>query len=369
MDYLSILDNLETTPILQNNCACGGDMQLFGIEMQCTKCGFVRVGTDMETNATAAAPAFAAQDQMRTYGHVSNYPDARRKTSFADILAVYRANPQCDVPELVYLQTAQYYCRIQEHGYIRRNKVRRGIIAALFYRLCTAHLCTIKPAVVATMFGIVSHALSTGQKELDKLISNGHLVDPLPIDYRQCNAEAALIRIVNAVTAANTSTAAAAASPDAPTSDDPAAAFVQAITGPVPPPPTLENYIEFARKLIRFTNKYHIATSSVTTSKVAGALYIMYCNCEGFPITIVQIEAACSCVKTTAKRYADEIRKFLALTPDTGVNVDIAQARLRCLFATHGIPLNARSKKSAAKPGPRGKKPRTRNPPGVVYGY
>lgn len=332
MDYLSVLAELETKPILEaNRCHCGGEMQLYGgIEMQCESCAYVRVGTDMETNATAAAPAFAPQDAMRTYGYVSNYSDARRKASFTDILAVYKANPQCDVPESVYMQTAQQYCRIQEFGYIRRNKVRRGIIAALFYRNCTANFCTIKPAIVAAMFGIASNALSTGQKELDKLISNGHLDDPLPIDYRNCNAEAALRRVIESVTS---SSAAAAAEPAE--SDAGGGRCIDA---------RLENYIEFARRLIRFTNKYHIATSSVTTSKVAGALFIMFTNCENFPISIAQIEAACSCVKTTAKRYADEIKNFLALRYDVGVNVEIAQARLRNLFRTHGIPLTPRKR-------------------------
>lgn len=287
-------------PTVCPNCDHRQIMELNGISMLCSYCGYERMADYIELPQTN----YPIQDGMRTYNHVSLYSETQRSKTHRDVMTIQKNCKVSGIPDKVWAETANMFCEIQKSGQILRNSIRKGVIAALFYRICTANLVTLKPAVVAKIHNILPKSISAGQKRLDKMISDGIICNPLPVDYRTYNMRATLQRVCD-------------------------------------PFPDGDKYIKFCEDLIKFTNSYHIATSSITTSKCAGALFILITN-KATPMQISDIEAGCSCVKTTAKRYADAVKAFLALPTDIGVNVDLAQERLIKLFAKHDVPLTKR---------------------------
>ena len=87
------------------------------------------------------------------------------------------------------------------------------------------------------------------------------------------------------------------------------------------------NYKRFACQLIRISDKYKIAISSIMSSKCAGAIYILSLKRKELKIKKEMIENKCEISKSTFNRFYKEINKILQ--PDS---THIAKPELEDLF-------------------------------------
>ena len=96
------------------------------------------------------------------------------------------------------------------------------------------------------------------------------------------------------------------------------------------------HYKTFCEKIVKFSLKYHIALSSITRSKCAGSIYILATHCMELKLDKDSVARGCGCSKSTAKRFADEINKFMHSTT-TPIMI---RRRIKHIFHKYNIPEN-----------------------------
>jgi hypothetical protein len=96
------------------------------------------------------------------------------------------------------------------------------------------------------------------------------------------------------------------------------------------------NYKRFALDLIRFTQTFKIADTSMDSSKCAGIIYILSTRIPELDILPEHIERECNISKSTFLKFANEIDRFLnTYDPDS----QKTKRKMRHLFKKYDIPL------------------------------
>ena len=96
------------------------------------------------------------------------------------------------------------------------------------------------------------------------------------------------------------------------------------------------NYKQFSLDLIRFTRQFHIANTSMDSSKCAGVIYVLATRFPELKISVENIEKECKISKTTFCKFSKEVDKTL--------NTDATYSqktkrKMRHLFKKHSIPV------------------------------
>jgi len=237
----------------------------------------------------------------------------------------------CNIPMIVFNNSADYFCTIHEH-ITTRSKARKGTQAACVYRFCIMHECFRRPGYIVALFNITNKDFSKGQKIIDKLISEYRIDNPLPINYHVIKMKGILNEYCQLL-------------------DIPEFGFTTREISKTERVEIKQYYHKFVLDLVRFARKYHISSSSILSSKCAGAVYCLVLHCTNLKISVDTVVKKCECAKTTAKRFSDAVTVFLKIDVRdvNGHNVDKAIARLKHIFNKNGIPL---------KEGPRVRQPR-----------
>jgi hypothetical protein len=244
-------------------------------------------------------------------GQVNTY----KKTSMIDIVSaieakVYQKGNKFD--KKIINDAAGFFFQIQFVRTLRGNP-RTGTIAACFSSSCAHNNMIQKPKFIADLFDIHQNHLSEGEKIIDEMVNFGLVTSPfvrrtdtdkikdylnqyfdqMGLDYQVDN----------------------------------------------------RNYYRFCVRIVQFTIKYHIALSSIISSKCAGVLYMLSCR---YPeIDKHQITTVCKCSLSTAIRYAKEIESFITsnvIPPCDPEEVsqrvkmmELAKRRIKHIFNTNGI--------------------------------
>lgn len=307
-----------------------------GMYYECEKCGIIEddIGNDFDvvafdgagngnfdvinnynTSNTSAAPIRISGPnnyiyQKKLVSNTCNYSKTQKKNTIDQMLNfVYQHK---SVPDKnIVLEAANFYYDVQQHC-IKRGDVRKGTMAACLYRVCISHGSTRKPKEISDIFGVQQSEFSNGEKILDDLVASGKI-------KMKCNgafvpdsdiklANAFLNRYFENLNIPNDAE-------DFNSKDRP-------------------NYKLFTLSLIKFTQKYRIAESSIMSSKCAGAIYILALKRKELNITRDMIEAECSISKSTFSRFHKAV--FTVLESDDTINKK-TKSRLRNLLKKYQI--------------------------------
>lgn len=280
-----------------------------GTEYVCDKCGFIEhnmVEVDVEhhgVSSNAAVPMRiqgprSQKHQRKLTGQTSDYRIAQKRATLEQMIAYVHRYQGNKVPMNVIEDAAKYYYAMQERHIIKRGSVREGIMASCMYRKCREYGVARKPKEIIAIFGVSQSELSQGEKILDDLHARG-LLPRLLMSSEEAQARSFVVR------------------------------YLEALRIPK------ENET-FATRLVRFTIKYNIAESSITSSKCAGAIYFLAEKYKDLNITREQIAAKCAISKSTFIRFHGAICAVLA---DKDPLKKPVRARLRQIFKRNQVPL------------------------------
>lgn len=296
--------------------ACGMDYKI--AELKKAHVSSITRGS-YNTSSDAAAPikvsgrgGFRLQKQlMYRTNEYSKIQFKDTKNQLINITQTYEDNV---IPLDIVIQTADLYYKIQCLGEIKRADVRIGTMAAGLSKLCDKNKIPQDRGTLCKMFKIQHDDLSNGEKILDRLCADGKLdrniflsQDLLP----ERRTEGFLIK------------------------------YFMKLKIPLPKDDSLIDYqspvhdikyFEFATTLIRFTNKYKIASSSVPGTKTAGVIFILSTRFKNLKITCADIQNACNISPSTFKRFNTAVVNVL--NSDT-----VVKKRLVHLFKKFNIPL------------------------------
>ncbi len=141
--------------------------------------------------------------------------------------------------------------------------------------MCIKNKITRKPKEIADIFDIPQTDLSFGEKIIDKLIADGQLESESTTQgYFDVDQEIE--------------------------------SFTDRYFEDLDIPNNSE-YKSFVMQLIKFTIDKHIADSSVTSSKCAGAIYILALKCDELKLKWNHIQTKCKISKSTFARFANAV--------------------------------------------------------------
>jgi|GEM_PF-6888822 len=326
---------------------CAGEMFQSPRGFECESCGQIEEnnGNEVETissengssdmlssyntSSSSATPVRISGPgsvlfQRKMVGNISNYKKTQKKTTNDQMTNVVYQFKGPTPPKYVVSEAVELYYSIQQHC-IKRGDVRKGTMAACLYRVCKSHDIDRKPKEIADIFGILQSELSNGEKILDDLAAKGliqikesrHGDRPLAeqnnqtipsVDQEDKQMQAFLKRYFEIL--------------NIPLDEE----GFQPIERP--------NYKEFACKLIKFTIKYHIADSSITSSRCAGAIYILSSRRKELHLKRDVIEKSCAISKSTFGRFSIAVANILTSTDPLYRKV---RSRLRNLFKKYEI--------------------------------
>ena len=300
---------------------CGKVEEIVGGNIDIAERGSSEGIGDYNTSSNSAAPVRISGPgsyayQKKLISSTSNYKKQQKKNSINQISNIMR---QYDGPKLaqnIIEQSADLYYLVQQFC-IKRGDVRIGTMAACVYRICKASGLTRKPKEIAEMFGIPQDELSNGEKILDDLYAKGSLGtanDSLleNIDYNPSMGIDQYYFREDSVR------------------DAYLYRYFEALCIP-------DTYLDFAKNLVRFTCKFKIADSSITSSKCAGTIYILAMKLPHLEIKRDDIEKSCSISKSTFSRFSKAV---IGMLHSTNPNHKKVRRRLRHLFKKNGIPIS-----------------------------
>jgi transcription initiation factor TFIIIB Brf1 subunit/transcription initiation factor TFIIB len=318
---------------------CGLEMYKLSQEYICDGCGKVDpiVGGDVDiaerggaegvndynTSSNSAAPVRISgpgsyRYQRKLLSSTSNYKKQQKRNTVDQITNIVYQYDGAKPPPNVIKQAADLYYLVQQHC-IKRGDVRKGTMAACVYRMCIKNGITRKPKEVADIFNIPQNELSNGEKILDKLFANGSLTGSLGTLTSQ-NSEI-------------TDNAAAKVNQFYFKEHEEMSSFLSRYFESLGVP---ELYMHFAQRLIRFTNKYRIAESSIMSSKCAGTIYILSIKVPELDIKRDDIEKACTISKSTFSRFYQAVFNMLE---STDFRLRKVRSRLRNIFKRGKVPI------------------------------
>jgi transcription initiation factor TFIIIB Brf1 subunit/transcription initiation factor TFIIB len=297
---------------------CGKVEEIIGGDVELGEKGSEGVN-DYNTSDSSAAPVRITGPNSYTFqkkliSSTSNYKKQQRRNTVDQMENIIYQYNGPKLPANIVKQAADFYYQVQQHC-IKRGDVRKGTMAACLYRKCIKNNISRKPKEIADIFGIPQAELSNGEKILDKLFAEGLLGDVAVGDVLSRESESAGINQFYFKDQAQMS------------------AFLSRYFECLNIPDT---YLDFAQSLIRFTEKYHIAESSIMSSKCAGTIYILGSKLPELNIKRDDIERECKISKSTFSRFSQSVFAFLNSTDPALKKV---RSRLRNIFKKNHIPL------------------------------
>jgi transcription initiation factor TFIIIB Brf1 subunit/transcription initiation factor TFIIB len=298
----------------------------------CDKCGRVEeiIGcnidetgiegtSDYNTSDSSAAPVCITGPnsyafQKKLISSTSNYKKQQHRNTIEQMVQIMYQYTGPKIPANIVKQSADFYYQIQQYC-IKRGDVRKGTMAACLYRKCIKNGISRKPKEIADMFGIPQSELSNGEKILDSLFAQGALGDGAAATPEIITSESAGVNQFYFK--------------DQVQMNSFLARYFESLNVP-------EIYMEFAQRLIKFTEKYHIADSSIMSSKCAGTIYILSLRVSNLNIKRTDIESECNISKSTFSRFSQGIFNFLSCTEPALKKV---RSRLRRIFKKNNVPL------------------------------
>jgi transcription initiation factor TFIIIB Brf1 subunit/transcription initiation factor TFIIB len=310
---------------------CDVDMYKLGLEYICSECGRTEeiVGgstdiaeknnaesvSDYNTSNNSSAPVRISGPgsyafQRKLVSTTSNYKVQQKRNTYSQMRKIICEYKGDKPSEKIIKEACEFYYQVQQHR-IKRGDVRKGTMAACLYRKCIENQVVRKPKEIASMFGIPQRELSNGEKILDELFSEGLL--GTATDVEAGNASAGVDQFCL---------------DEEKIAKDFLFRYFELLNIPTV-------HITFAYRLIRFTTSYHIAESSVVSSKCAGTVYII-AKQKSMKITKKDIITACNLSFSTFNRFYKEVVEFLH---NTQPNKTRAVSRMKKIFKVGDIPI------------------------------
>lgn len=305
-DPFECFDNNEldhTCKLIKKNICpdCNIEMSIRRDEYSCDQCGYITEYDQQQLESQETINGYNTSDgsatpikisgphaymfQKKLQGQTSNYQKTQKRNTivqFEDTVYQYKGN---HIPKYIVAEAADLYGKVQQHC-IKRGDVRRGTMAACLYKICDLHNITRKPKEIAEIFGIPQYELSNGSKILDDLKARGLIKikeDLVGID--ETRMYSFLDNYFNNLNIP--------------------------LDNEYDTPVNRPNYKRFACQLIRISDKYRIANSSIMSSKCAGVIYIIAMKRPELNIKKDMIEKKCAISKSTFNRFYNEINKVL----------------------------------------------------------
>lgn len=282
-------------------------------------------------------------------GGNASYKKAQEKTTrkdFQQILSSSEIGQQ--IPPEVKREAEDLFLTIQDHQILRANR-RKGTMAACLDVKCMTHKIPRKCKEISEMFGIKRSTLSVGHNILDRLIESGLIDEQIKRDDASTPVAVSLSRshsgkdspeIIGYIDRYFEGL-------DIPLDDGYGvyegadAAHVEEIMEIMEDEDRDNaewhpNYKRFALDLIRFTQTFKIADTSMDSSKCAGIIYILSTRIGDLNILPEHIERECNISKSTFLKFSNEIDRFLnTYDPDS----QKTKRKMRHLFKKYDIPV------------------------------
>lgn len=270
---------------------------------------------DYNTSSNSSAPVRISGPgsyafQRKLVSTTSNYKVQQKRNTYSQMRKIIYEYKGDRPSEKIIKEACEFYYQVQQHR-IKRGDVRKGTMAACLYRKCIENQVIRKPKEIASMFDIPQRELSNGEKILDELFSEGLL--GTSVDVEAGNASAGLDQFC---------------SNEDKIMKDFLYRYFELLSIP-------DTYMHFACRLIKFTIKYHVADSSVTSSKCAGTVYILVKQLKLKPDR-KDIGTACNLSFSTFNRFYKEVVAFLH---NTHPNKQRAASRMKKIFKRANIPI------------------------------
>jgi hypothetical protein len=273
-------------------------------------------------------------------GGNASYKKAQEKTTrkeFQQILSSSEIGQQ--IPPEVRREAEDLFLSIQGQKILRASH-RTGTMAACLDVKCAAHMIPRKCKEISEMFGIMRSTLSAGHSTLNKLIERGLIdeqIKPVTTSRSHGKDSPEIVGYINRYFEGL----------DIPLDDGYGiyegadAAHIEEIMEIMEDEDRDNtewhpNYKRFALDLIRFTQTFKIADTSMDSSKCAGIIYILSTRIPELDILPEHIERECNISKSTFLKFANEIDRFLnTYDPDS----QKTKRKMRHLFKKYDIPL------------------------------
>lgn len=272
----SVCYNTETSRICSK---CGLEEELSGVNIE-NVCCLSR--NSYNTNSSSATPIKITGPKgyyysRRLMSRTTDYGKTQFRDTITQMMNITQRFQGKRVSPALVREAANLYHQIQQLGEIKRGDVRRGTMCACLYRICDKSGVSRKRSLLCNMFEIRSSDLSNGEKTVDRLCSENKLAIT-PMKYNTGDAEKIKIR-----------------------------GFLNDyfITMKLP-----MDYFDFANKLVWFTIKFRISSSSNPSSKAAGSIWVLITH-NKLNYTAKQLEKTCEISASTFKRYSKCIDEFL----------------------------------------------------------
>lgn len=299
-------------------CPCGGGFRkcVNGMEIECEKCGRCLehdstevdessgVSNDARTsysNNQSASPLKVAGPgaghlQKRLICQTADYKKTQLKNTMDQMLNYVDRYDKKKLPEDMAKMAAHAYYEIQKHGIIKRGDVRAGIMAACLSRMCDKHGTPKKRAVFIEMFRIQHEDLSKGEKILDELLSSGLLSAGLFLNQNQVETQRIRGFLIEYFLQLGIPL--------------PGDLGITSSNIKVQAPGSIE-YFYFTEKLVKFTIKLRVASSSIPSTKCAGSICILCNRFAALNITEKDISLRCKISMSTVKRFYNTTMELL----------------------------------------------------------
>jgi transcription initiation factor TFIIIB Brf1 subunit/transcription initiation factor TFIIB len=300
----------EATVESKKVCQCGGEMLCKNDRTAyiCCDCGLMEdiVGDEIDPEKSnknydvGSSPIriFNQAGQGSFVCKTSDYSKTQLRDTVRQLQMLFSQGNKFVGTQNIIVETAEMYHQIQQCT-IKRGDVRLGILAACLNKVCKKHNIIQKAKEIAGCFGIEQSDLSNGEKILSEYLGNEN--------PKTKNTDLYLLRYFELLGIPHTQTLESGQT---------------------------RNYMEFAQKLITFTNKFKIAENSIPSSKCAGAIYILCEKCEELSTKMDDIETKCDISRSTFKRFAINVSGVL----NDEKKIDI-QKKMKHLFNKYYIPL------------------------------
>jgi len=294
----------------------------------CDKCGRIEdfTGADVDNHESEGMNDYNTSDnsavpvritgpnsyafQKKLISNTSNYKKQQFKNTSDQIHYTLYQYKGPTLPNNIITTASEFYYQVQQHC-ILRGDVRKGTMAACLSKICEKNNIIRKPKEIADIFGIPQSELSNGEKILDQLFAEGILRNltfgtikfnearEINQFYYYDSIESFLTRYFECLNIS-------------------------------------DEYLTFASRLVQFTIKYHIADSSINSSKCAGAIFILSLKIPELKINKTDIERECNISKSTFGRFYSAIDNVLE---SKSAELRHVRRRLRRIFKKNNVSL------------------------------
>jgi hypothetical protein len=273
--------NIEEDDAILGVCPnCETMMSVCGADYQCGNCGYIAAGEveerrDPSDTVSIGQRRTIGAQKGRMYNPMNDYSKAQRKAVQDHLMRCRRDYAGDKIPENVLSKVAEIYNTIQqfpvaddgnEKKFVRRGPIKDEILAELIDKICESEGIARQPQEIAQFMKLRSHGYARGAKIVSKLIVDGRLVLPRPVDDETRFAECYLEKMK--------------------------------MESPI--------YLGFVRDIVIVSEKLKLCMSSQPSSKVAGALYLLVVS-KKMPFTVADLEKITGIKYNTFKKFYDAV--------------------------------------------------------------